>query len=826
MPRSAGTSVENNFSRGLITEATAMNYPENSVIETDNCVYLKNGTVLRRNGIDFESTSLHRFETLDVLDASISPNYNDVAISEYEWVTLSDTGSKSFLVTQIGDVLRFFEIDDTNTSSTNLESFSVSLGTYRTTPVLQTDIAQALGNVVVNDALVASLTGTFLSITVGLDTESIPFAGGGINTKAEFEAALAAVAVSLGIIAEIDSNNFLSISALENDITTSFTVGGTVDALTAFGIVEQTYSPDTEDAYEAVARRKCSFSSGLGYLFVVHPFCEPFYVEYDNDTNDITVETIDIKARDFERLDDGLAIDQRTGTYFSEHFYNLYNQGWYASAIKSKEVTDGADDGASVQVLTRWLADRINIYPSNSDIWWLYKNAQERYDPLVETTAQLTTPAPNGHYIYSAFQTNRRNATGTVLTGVDEKSSGPHRPSSTAFFSSRVWYAGINIEDFTSNIYFSKLIEDKQDFGKCYQSADPTSETNSDLQEIDGGVIVIPDIIKVTGLVPLGRSLLVFASNGVWSISGTQGGFKANDYAIQKVSESPVDAPTSIVVAENKPFWWSRSGIYTIIVDPNSGELTVENISDAIIKRLVLAVPATNVEYIKGVYNSTDKTVQWLYRMTAATEIIQNYQYTHILVHDVLSKAFYPHTISASTPYVSGAISSTKSSYDPLVNDESASTTIYIVTGDFGAGGNRAITMAKFTDGTFTDWASTPDGDSVQFESYFITGYRVRAELLRKFQANYLVVMSKVDTDHFDDYGCLIQGIWDYNNSTNGRLTREQQVYLWSYNMDYSRRKLKMRGNGYSLQFKFKSEPGKKFILTGWVSSESAANVP
>lgn len=823
MPRSAGTSVENNFSRGLVTEATAMNYPENSVVETDNCVYLKNGTVLRRNGIDFETSTTHSFADLSVLSSSTVPDYDNVAISEYEWVTLSENGSKSFLVTQVGDVLRFFEIDNTNTSSSNLQSFSVNISDYRTTPVLQTDIAQVVGNVVVNDALIASLNGTNLTITVGGVTETIVFATGGTNTKAEFIADLEAAAIALSIVAEVNSDNFLLISALENDITTSFTIGGTADIATAFGVAEQTYNPETEDAYEAVARRKCSFSSGLGYLFVVHPFCEPFFIEYNNSTNSIRVQEIAIQTRDFTRLSDGLSIDTRPPTLDDTHKYNLYNQGWYADGIKYKETTAGADDGPSVQVLERWFTDKA-IYPSNSDIWWLYKNAQERYDPLVETTAKLSAPAPNGHYIYSAFQTNRRNATGSVLSGVDEKSSGPYRPSSTSFFSSRVWYAGVNVEGFTSNIYFSKLIEDSQDFGKCYQAADPTSENISDLQETDGGVIVIPDIIKVTGLVPLGRSLLVFASNGVWAISGTQGGFKANDYSIQKISESPVDAPNSIVVAENKPFWWSRSGIYTILVDGNSGELTVENISDSVIKKLILSVPASNIEYIKGIYNPTDKTVQWLYRMSQSTETIENYQYSNILVHDVSSKSFYSHTISESTPYISGAINSTKSSYDALVSDDSASSTIYIVTGDFGSSGIRSITMAKFKDTSFKDWGSIDGG--IEFESYFITGYRVRAELLRKFQANYLVVMAKVETETFDDYGCIIQGLWDYNNSSTGRLTTGQQIYLWSYNMDYSRRKLKMRGNGYSLQFKFKSQPGKKFVLTGWVSSESAGNVP
>lgn len=33
MPRSAAITVENNFTKGLITEFTAMNFPENAITE-------------------------------------------------------------------------------------------------------------------------------------------------------------------------------------------------------------------------------------------------------------------------------------------------------------------------------------------------------------------------------------------------------------------------------------------------------------------------------------------------------------------------------------------------------------------------------------------------------------------------------------------------------------------------------------------------------------------------------------------------------------------------------------------------------------------------
>lgn len=816
MPRSAATSVENNFSRGLITEATAMNYPENSVVETDNCVYLKNGTVLRRNGVDFEdNNATYTFEELGVLSDSLTPDYNDVAIKEFEWVTLNDGANKSFLVSQIGDVLRFFEIDNSNVISPNLKDFSVKVSDYRTTPEFATDAANVTGTVVVTNPLVASLSGTLeVSNSNGLFTITFGPGVGQVDSVADLNAALADLSVALNMIAEINDDGYLRFSSPAYSLE-SFIVDGTINTFTAFGIVEQDYLPSTEEAFEAVARRECSFSTGLGYLFVVHPLCEPFFIEYNMSIDDIVVERIDIQTRDFERLNDSLLIDERTSSYTEPHFYNLYNQGWYARDITA------ADDN-NYNALNYWVSSKGGIFPSNSDVWWMWKNSEGKFQPTQNTFAQLAAPAANGHYIYSAFQTDRRSATGTLLTSLPERSSGPYRPSSTTFFSSRVWYSGVNIEGFSSNVYFSKLIEGKRDFGTCYQAQDPTAEDFNDLLETDGGVIVIPEAIRITGLVPIGRNLIVFASSGIWAISGTQGGFKANDYAIRKISASPVTSPTSIVVAEDRPFWWSRSGIYTMIVDQNSGELAVENISDITIKKMILKVPAANIEFIKGVYNTVDRTIQWLYRLTTATETIYNYQYSNILVHDTTSKAFYVHTISPGVPRISGSLSSSKSTFDSLSVDDGGSTTAYITTGDFGPFGAKSITISKFKDTLFNDWGVT------SFTSYFITGYRVRAELLRKFQANYLVVISKLDggPEEFEDHSVLISGVWDYEETVNGRTTIPQQVYKWSYNKDYSRRKLKIRGNGYSLQYKFSSQPNKKFILTGWVSSETASNAP
>ena len=705
MPRSQGTSVENNFSKGLVTEATAMNFPENSVVETDNCVYLKNGTVLRRNGIDYEdSFVVHSFADLGVLSSETTPDYTGIAINEFEWTTLNEDNNTSLLVVQLGDVIRFFAVGEDNSISGNLKSFSVSLGDN------------------LSDA--------------GLD------------------------------------------------ITT-------------------------------VAARKCSFSTGLGYLFVVHPLCDPFYVEYDSDTDTITSSTIEVKTRDFRLIEDSSEIDERPATLSDEHKYNIFNRGWYANEIKS------ADD-TYVQVTAHWFGKNGN-YPSSSDIWWLWKNSEEKFDPLLNSFPVLSASAPAGHYLFSAWQTDRTNGTGEVLVGVEEDSSSYFRPSVTSFFSSRIWFAGVNYKNYSSNIDFSKIIEEKRDFGVCYQVSDPTSENYADLQETDGGVIVIPDALEVVGLLSVGKFLIVFATNGIWSISGagTDGGFKANDYSIKKLSSTSVTGQSSMVIAETQPFWWSRSGIYTVQIDPSSGELSVVNLSDDVIKTHLLSVPADNVDNVKGVYNGTDKTIQWCYRSTASTSVLEQNQFDKLLVLDLRGQSFSIHTISSSTPKISGSINTTRSTFDPLVNDKSASTTKFITTGTISTGGTvYGVTFSQFKNTDYKDWFSY-DSVGVNFESYFITGYRVRAELLKKFQSNYVVVITKT----IEDGSCLVQGIWDYHSSDSGKATLSQQVYRGSTDKDYVRRKLKIRGNGYSLQFKFRSQEGKPFELIGWVASESAGNV-
>jgi hypothetical protein len=705
MARSSAVTVENNFSRGLITEATAMNYPENSVVEADNCVFAKNGRVIRRYGIDFElNWETISFEDLGVMGNALAPEdyYDELAITEYEWTTVNNNGNISFLVVQIGNLLTFYQISDTNEISNTRKSFTVDLGLYQVEP--------------------------------------------GYNDEGQY-----------------------------------------------------------------VASERCSFSSGFGYLFVTHPLCNPFYIRYDEDTDTIENVQIDIKIRDFERIDDDLEIDTRPSTLTNAHKYNLYNQGWYAVARNAVPTT--------INVLTYWDNTRTD-FPSNADVWWVFKNASELVDSTrFDTTSTGNTPAPSGHFIYNAFNIDRNSS--ISVTGLDSPSTSS-RPGVCSFYAGRVWYAGTKATDFASKIYFSKIVEGTTDFGRCYQMNDPTSEELSDLLETDGGVINIPDVAQVLKMLAVGTSLFVFATNGTWRISGPNGVFQANDYSVDKISSASITAPDSVVLAEGLPFWWDKAGIYNIQFDQTSNQAQVLNVSEQTIQTLINNIPDENLQYVKGVYNNINKTIHWVYKSTSSTTNFELYSYNKLLVLNLTSQSFSPQTISTETPKVVGLTFTSKSNNDPLIDQPSASLVKFLTVGDFGNDDRRAFTISQFNNTEYYDWKSF-NTTGIDFSSYFITGYRVRGELLKKFQSNYVVVISSQEPNA----SCFIQGIWDYSNDPfYGRFTTTQQIFKSDTTKDYSRRKLKMRGNGYSLQFKFYSESGKPFTLIGWATSDSGNQVP
>lgn len=132
MARASGSSVENTFVRGLITEATGLNFPENAVTDADNVVFEKTGLVHRRLGIDLEGRWVaHDIEDLAPGAGPITDQELTGAVQTFLWKTVDEDGKTDILVIQLACQIVFFELANGNTSA-NLKDFTLDLMDYAT----------------------------------------------------------------------------------------------------------------------------------------------------------------------------------------------------------------------------------------------------------------------------------------------------------------------------------------------------------------------------------------------------------------------------------------------------------------------------------------------------------------------------------------------------------------------------------------------------------------------------------------------------------------------------------------------------------------------
>lgn len=103
----------NNFVKGLITEASPLNFPANATVEESNFILNSDGTRDRRLGLDFEVD--HK---LLPVEASLD-EINELSPVPYKWTNVSGESSINFLVVQIRSTINFFDLNQVNISQHN-----------------------------------------------------------------------------------------------------------------------------------------------------------------------------------------------------------------------------------------------------------------------------------------------------------------------------------------------------------------------------------------------------------------------------------------------------------------------------------------------------------------------------------------------------------------------------------------------------------------------------------------------------------------------------------------------------------------------------------
>ena len=575
-------------------------------------------------------------------------------------------------------------------------------------------------------------------------------------------------------------------------------------------------------------------ASGKGYLFVTSEKIKPIYIVYDPVGDSVTATEANIKIRDFEGIDEpGVDVQTRPASLTTGHAYNLNNQGWYVDDVR-------LDTGSVGSPLDRFFFQR-SEYPANSDVWWLMKNVTAQFTSVWRgNTNRGSTHAPQGHYILDPFFKDRSSVSGIVGISVVSIDS---RPTSVAFYGGRTWFAGQKGADINDNIFYSQIIEDPQNIGKCHQHNDPTSEDLSGLLPTDGGVVVISDIGNVLKLVPFQDSLLIFASNGTWAISGTDGGFRADDFAVRKLSSVNILSSKSLVEVDGSPVWWGDYGIYTVQTDPASGIPVVSSLTDTTIKSFYDDIPILSKRYVQGTYDPLNRKVMWVYNTAAPSAGVDRFRYNRILNLDLELGAFYPWSIeelASDTPQVSGItsvppISSSTSTFNVVdsAGDQVVDSSLNNVVANIGVltstsnaiklltvlldGATYEVTLSEFNNTTLKDWVSE-DATGVEYRSFLLTGYELFGDITRFKQAPYVYTHLK-DNDDFSNHSLFLQGRWDFSTSGNsGKYTTNFQAYRDVGNSDTGVliTRHKFRGKGRALQLNFESDAAKDFNILGW----------
>lgn len=769
MKQQPSIQVESNFTGGLKTEFTGLNFPENACTDVSNCVFTLVGDVLRREGIDYEAN----FSLASVVATN-------KAISTFKWDNAGGDGLTQIIVVQVGNTLNFYQSSSATVSaplSNQLLVSTVNLGAFQISASSGAECQYSSGN------------GYLFVVHPDCDPFYCTYSAGLISPY------LINIQVRdfTGIPESAADNvrpTVLSDEHLYNLQNQGWTTSPTWSALSTSPVQKLHTGVETFTVPASLAVSLGDVVSVSGYYTFINAVGNP-------QNEPMTASGI---------------VNNYSGTTLTLNLSSASTPVFSFSAVSCNWTIIPANPGGQTTI---WHS-AISNYPSNSDVWWTFKNSSGVFDPTT-TISNVTVggPAPKGSYVLSAFSQQRDVVSGiTSITDVTTSI----RPKTTTWFQGRVWYSGVDdsfgptgdepFSTWTENIYFSQIAIGTKQFGKCYQVNDPTDETLFNLLPTDGGVITIQGSGSIYKLFPIQNGLLVFAANGIWFITGGSSvGFTATDYTVTKISGVESISSTSFVSVNGLPMFWNEEGIYAVqpgAQDKRNNEqlgLQVIPITLGTILGFYNTIPLQSKKYVRGAYNPITYTLQWIYRSTNETTVTSRYQFDSFLCFNTQNHAFYPYSITGtpsinSIAYVQGPGGST--SPDPTFK--------------YLCSSSGQFTFAEERDATYVDWKSF-DGVGVNYDSFFITGYRLTGQALMRFSPQYVFMYSRNLTNN----SYKIQAIWDYASSSNsGRYSSIQLITntISNYNKFY--RKHRLRGHGVSMQIKVMSVDRHPFDIMGW----------
>lgn len=623
------------------------------------------------------------------------------------------------------------------------------------------------------------------------------------------------------------------------------------------------------------------FASLDGFLIVVNGADGPQLVSYNKDTNTLNdAEYFNLQTRDIWGVSD-IETDndpsKRVSAKRDSHLYNLYNQGWNAPRLVGFAY-DSPDEGFKIAN---------GKYPADTEKIWTGirytasdpANPKEKlfYDAFNEVLG-VDNSVSRGTFIIDMIQ--RGASRSNVIAANAANVSGPGRavaftsyagngertatgPRCVVQFAGRVWYAGFGptidadarSPDLSRYLAFTQLVKNKSDFAKCYQDGDPTSRESNDIVDTDGGLIRISDMGAVNRMVVLNNTLLVFANNGVWSVTGgSDYGFSATNYKVDRVSEFGTIGPDCIINDGSTVFYWAENGIFAVTFD-QLGKLTAQNITATTIQRFYEQIPTKNRGRARGVYDKVTNKLRWLYEEDA---IFSSSSRSMELVLDLSLKAFSVNAItnytntSVADLFVTPAFSTEVVSDDVVVGGDIvlANAEDVIVSSIERASNLQSVkylllrfvadqifySIGWYNDPQFKDWFII-DGAGKDAKAFLVTGALTAGDSSISKQTPLLIMHMKrtelsIDSGYTleNQSGCLIRSMWDWANSSNSnkwgplfQAYRYRRGYMpqavpgeYDYGFDVITTRNKLRGRGRAISLYMESEPTKDCNIIGW----------
>ena len=616
----------------------------------------------------------------------------------------------------------------------------------------------------------------------------------------------------------------------------------------------------------------------------------------------ITATNTTLLIRDLFGVEDVISVDLydrldlRPGSTTNAHTYNLRNSTW--AIPRPQGNTEAVDDP-----ITYFKSQSSSLYPSNSDTVnsVLYADANDTDARTLERFFALdlvrnprgTVPAPTGHFIIDALERGpsrlakeaelRANYSqlDDIVTDLPNDTT-PGGPSCVSEFAGRIFYGGFSGElvdgdnrspRMSSYVLFTQLVKSVNDLKKCYQEGDPTNKDSPDIIPTDGGFVRINGAYGIQALVNVGTSLLILAKNGVWRLyGGSDYGFDATNYVVERVTDHGIVSLDSVVVVDNTVMFWGQDGIYHIRMGDNGGWMS-ENITYGRVQNLYEDIPVVDKRKAKGAFDAFERKVRWVYynRIIDDTE-------TKELILDINLKAFYLNAIKQFTgtdlprlvsPFIVNPYQVSITSADVTVNAETVTVNGDDVTVPIENVLNNVIRevgylvvtqrvpfveygFAFYRNPDFRDWYSL-DNVGVDAAAFLVTGYVAEApggkDFMRRKQIPTLFVHSRRTENGFEEdvngdfvptneSSCMVQARWDWSDSSNSKrwgnpfqAYRYRRLYFPVDSADEFDTgfativtKNKLRGQGKVLSLKFYTEPNKNLHLYGWSMLMSVGN--